>query len=412
MKNKKRVLSLILACCMTAVSIPTAFATENAEQEIYAEAERSAPKLPFWDVGENAWYYNSVKYVYEHNIMNGTSTEFFLPNEPMTRAMVVQILYNHADKPEVGKEQSGFVDVPQGKWYHQAVQWAYVHRYVSGVGNNRFNPDQNVTREEFAQILYNYAGKPNTSGSLSKFPDGKNVTWAKAAMVWVTDNKYMNGEKQSNGAILLNPKGKATRAQAATILRGYCQPELKIYRNLMSDLKRNGYFLQFAHIEDLNGDGSDDLMVIYNDDKFRLYEIKNGVATDVADFQFVCAAMFDGMEPLTGKTWAEVKTSPIYEYPEMVIAMDPDTKIIGFNDVVVSNWYERYSQLYYENGEWVINNFYCPDPNGMDGFGTERYHFYIDGVEVSQEEYENKRKVIHANLSEGLDDHLNDLLID
>ncbi len=217
MKHKKRLLSFLLALCMVCTLIPvTAFAENQTERQ------QTQAGLPFTDVKPSAWYYDAVSYVYEHNLMAGTSTTIFEPETVMNRAMVVQILYNREGKPAVSGSAS-FQDVASNAWYYNAVQWASANNVASGVGGGLFNPNGKVTREQFAQFLYNYAGKPAVEGTLD-FPDAAQTSgWAVSAMTWATQNKLINGSKQPNGQLLLNPTGQTTRAQAASILRGFCE---------------------------------------------------------------------------------------------------------------------------------------------------------------------------------------------
>ena len=162
MNWKKRVTSLVLAVCLLAGMLPTmAFATETPR----AEKKTSVAGMPFTDVEAGSWYSDAVQYVYDNKLMNGTAPTKFEPYTVMSRAMVVRILYNKSGNPEVTGDSSGFTDVNKSDWYFTAVKWAYENGYASGVGNNRFDPNADVTREQFAQFLYNYAGKPAASGA-------------------------------------------------------------------------------------------------------------------------------------------------------------------------------------------------------------------------------------------------------
>ena len=196
---------------------------EDKDQDGVYETDITPSTTPvnevFSDVPANAWYTAHVQYVYDNNLMSGTSTTTFEPNSPLTRAMVVQILYNKEGKPEV-TGTAAFSDVKPSDWYYNAVQWAKQNGVAAGSGG-KFNPMQNVTREQFAQFLYNYEKTPAVSGSLD-YPDANQVSsWAKNAMLWANQNGIVNGKKQSNGTLLLDPKGLATRAEAAAMLKNY-----------------------------------------------------------------------------------------------------------------------------------------------------------------------------------------------
>ena len=320
MKYRTKVMSLLLAGCIATIATSSAFAVEGR-----------VSTMKFADVPTDAWYYDAVKYSYEHNIMSGTSTKTFQPNDTMTRGMVAQILYNISGKPNVTAVKSSFSDVASDQWYFNAVQWAHDHGYASGVGDNQFKPEAKVTREEFVQFLYNYAGSPTLTGSLSGFTDGASVTWSKAAMVWATNNQYISGER-NNGIVLLNPRGKTTRAQAATILRAYCQPELAAYRSLLADLNKQGCFLQYAHMEDLNNDSVDELMVLHDNTRFTIYAIDEKSSDPIAVLNeeyekgFV---NFEGDEFMKDETFAEAMKSPIKPFLRIWFSVDHSAIVIS-----------------------------------------------------------------------------------
>lgn len=175
----------------------------------------------FSDIPANAWYIPYVQYAYDNGLMSGTSDTTFEPNSPLTRAMVAQILYAHAGKPEV-TGASPFTDVANSKaWYYNAVVWANQNGIVNGYDDNTFRPMTNVTREQLAVMLYAHAGKPEATGSLSGFADAGQVhSWAEKAMLWANQNGIISGS-ESNGKRYLKPQDNATRAEAATMLTQY-----------------------------------------------------------------------------------------------------------------------------------------------------------------------------------------------
>lgn len=179
-----------------------------------------AAELPFTDVPANAWYKNAVTYAYENGLFNGTGATTFSPNAPMTRAMFVQVLSNKTSNfdKSTWTGKSSFSDVNKDKWYAPAVEWAYRAGLVTGVGEGKFAPEKNVTREQMAVIMYNYAQKTGNDASfdsdiLSQFPDSGSVSsWAKEAMQWAVSHKVVNG---SDGK--LNPKSNAKRCEVAQV---------------------------------------------------------------------------------------------------------------------------------------------------------------------------------------------------
>ena len=177
---------------------------------------------PFADVSDSAWYAEAVQYVYESGMMNGTSATLFTPDAATNRAMLVTILYRLEGEPAA--QGSGFADVAAGSYYADAVAWAAENGIVNGVSETSFAPDDSITREQLAAILYRYASYKDydvtASGSLSAYTDAAQVSgYAAAAMQWA------NGEGLITGVTgtALDPQGSATRAQVATILMRFCE---------------------------------------------------------------------------------------------------------------------------------------------------------------------------------------------
>lgn len=176
---------------------------------------------PFVDVTEDKWYYDAVAYVYQQGIMVGMSETTFEPNTTVNRAQVVQMLYNLEGQPQVSGD-SGFSDIRDDQWYAKAVAWVSANDVVAGYEDGTFRPTRAVTREEFAQILYNYAKCKgyglSASADLGKFPDSGQVSsWAETALGWANGNGLINGHDDGR----LDPKGSTIRAQAASILMNF-----------------------------------------------------------------------------------------------------------------------------------------------------------------------------------------------
>lgn len=171
----------------------------------------------FTDTDLNAWYHNGVHYCLENGLMKGYSENTFAPNDSLTRAMLAQILYSEAGQHTV-PGNSPFDDVASGAWYAKAVAWAEEHDIVAGYGDNIFGPDDSITREQLAVMLWRYAGNPTTHGTLSGFTDqGKVSGYAVDALRWAVEKGILSGK--GNG--ILDPAGKATRAEAAVMLYHY-----------------------------------------------------------------------------------------------------------------------------------------------------------------------------------------------
>lgn len=200
------------------VSLPFTHASEYA-----IVLDEKSHELPFTDVADGDWFQAAVEYVYCNDIMTGTSGTTFEPSITLSRAMVAQILYNLEGQPDISDENLGYPysDVDAEAWYGDAVYWARLNGVATGYEDNTFRPDKAVSREELAQMLYNYAKYQEiivpAVGDLSRFPDGDKVSlWAKTAMKWATGLGVINGYEDST----LRPDGNTTRAEAASIILG------------------------------------------------------------------------------------------------------------------------------------------------------------------------------------------------
>lgn len=199
-----------------AVTVSASFVKGGADQPGTADEVCS----PYGDINTSAWYHSGVHYVLSENIMNGTSANTFVPNGKLSRAMLAQILYNQAGKPAAGA--SNFSDVKSSDWYAQAVAWAAEKGVVTGFEDGTFRPNDYVTREQLAAMLYRHAGSPGVgSASLDSFNDAANVAvYAQDAMKWATAKGVITG---NGNASTLDPKGNASRAQAAAMIMRYLE---------------------------------------------------------------------------------------------------------------------------------------------------------------------------------------------
>ena len=193
---------------------------------VTVEASFAPAPLPFEDVAPGAWYEEAVRYAYFHNIMEGMSKTEFAPTTALTRAMAVQILYNLEGQPDLSDENLGYPyeDVDAQAWYGDAVYWARITGVATGYGDGTFQPTDSITRQEFAQMLYNYAKYKGydltAAGDLSTFPDANSIAdWAEAAMSWANGNELINGHDDGT----IDAAGIGTRAQAASILMQFDQ---------------------------------------------------------------------------------------------------------------------------------------------------------------------------------------------
>ena len=163
---------------------------------------------PFKDITSNMWCYYYVLDVYNKKLILGTSEDTFSPDTPLTRAMVASIIYRMAGSPDVSYSAI-FTDVPDGQWYTKGIIWAYNNKVISGYGNGLCGPNDYVTVEQLASILYRYAGSPEVTAEITGYSDVNAISeYAKTGMAWAVSKKMNNGET-------LHPASPATRAEAA-----------------------------------------------------------------------------------------------------------------------------------------------------------------------------------------------------
>lgn len=180
------------------------------------------PDGTFEDVSASDWFYEAVEYAASNGLMNGMSETAFDPAENLSRAMMVTILYRLDGSPEAAG--GGFDDVERGSWYENAVIWADANGIVNGYGNGIFGPDEDITREQMAAVLYRYAAYEGysltASGDLSAFRDASAISgYAESAMGWAVGSSLISGK----GDGILDPAGTATRAEVAQILMNFCE---------------------------------------------------------------------------------------------------------------------------------------------------------------------------------------------
>jgi hypothetical protein len=196
---------------------------------------------PYSDVNSSDWFYGDVAFASAHGLMTGTAAGKFSPNLPMTRAMLVTALHRLAGSPKTDGMYADFSDVKQGAWHEAAVAWAAKAGIAGGVGEGRFAPDANVTREQAAAIIFNYAkyagATPGKEPALPDFADmDKAAAWALDGLRYCADAGVISGKpapsiagdsehqpppQEGQGASLFDPKGEASRAEVAAMLHRF-----------------------------------------------------------------------------------------------------------------------------------------------------------------------------------------------
>ena len=178
--------------------------------------------FPFVDVAKTSWYYGNIKYVWQHDIMNGVSDTKFAPESSMTRAMFVTVLYRLEGSPSVeGLATPPFTDIGASNysWAYNAIVWAYNTGVTKGTSATTFAPGAAITRQEIVTMLYRYAGSPAVSGSLI-FGDSSVISsWARSAVQWANSIGIITGYPNGN----FGPVDATTRGQMAAIVHRYIQ---------------------------------------------------------------------------------------------------------------------------------------------------------------------------------------------
>lgn len=203
------------------VTIDVEFVESETTEEVTEPSEETT--MPFTDVDENDWFYDAVKYAYENELMSGTALDTFSPDTNTTRGMIVSILYRLEGSPAI-TERAAFTDVESGQYYADAVAWAAANGIVSGYDAFTFGPNDNITREQMASILYRYAQykgiDTSAAGNLAAFSDNASISaYARTAISWAVGEGLVSGM----GDGTLAPQGQATRAQVASILMRFAQ---------------------------------------------------------------------------------------------------------------------------------------------------------------------------------------------
>ncbi|MBR6770898.1 MAG: S-layer homology domain-containing protein, partial [Lachnospiraceae bacterium] len=235
MLKKGKLLCLVLSAILGLTPVTAYAGTYTVEKEQKQESlnnlgQSGEKKFIFTDVSAASgnWKYESVKYVYDKNIMsNITGTTEFRPDIPLTRSMFATVLYRMAGEPSV-EYTNKFSDVPAGKWYSSAILWANQKGMVNGYGDGRYGIDDNITREQIAKMLYLYGQSAgyNVSGKadISSFTDVSSISsWGVESFQWAVDAQMVSGKPNGDGTFRLDAKGQATRAECAKMLKMFME---------------------------------------------------------------------------------------------------------------------------------------------------------------------------------------------
>ena len=203
-----------------AVTVKASFVPLPDDTQKPCDGGADCPSHGFTDLGTvGTWYHEAVDYVLRNGLMNGYSNGTFGPNDNLSRAQFAQILFNKEGRPVVNYLLQ-YSDVANGAWYTEAIRWATSRGVVGGYGNGMFGPNDNITREQLAVMLWRYAGSPAATDKELHFTDADKASgYALEALRWAVENGVMSGK----GGGILDPKGLATRAQTAQMLKNYLE---------------------------------------------------------------------------------------------------------------------------------------------------------------------------------------------
>ena len=213
----------------SAVSVDVTFVKDGQSSGVGdCPKDSTCPVDPFKDTANNAWWHDGIHYCVQQGLMNGVASDQFAPNGTTTRAMIVTILWRMEGSPATSYGMS-FTDVPAGQWYTEAIRWAQSTGVVTGYDAKTFGPNDNVTREQLAAILYRYTahkgGDVSKRSTLAQFTDVNQISsWALENIQWANAVGMVNGRTDTT----IVPKGNATRAEAASMIQRFCQNVLKL----------------------------------------------------------------------------------------------------------------------------------------------------------------------------------------
>ena len=188
----------------------------------------------YTDLNSEAWYHDGIHYCVDNGLMSGTGEGQFSPDAETTRAMIIMMLWRLDGSPVVD-DALDFADVAEGQWYTEAIRWAKSKGIAGGYGNGYFGTNDAITREQVVTILWRYAQQKSLDVSVGEntdiqsFDDATDVAnYAVPAMQWACGSGVVGGKNNADGTgLILDPVGKGTRAQIATMLMRFCENSLK-----------------------------------------------------------------------------------------------------------------------------------------------------------------------------------------
>lgn len=375
------IVCVILSLCIVLSAIPLA---------------TLAADVPFDDVAETAWYHEAVAYVYENTLMSGTGIKTFSPDVTTTRGMIVTILHRLEGLPSA--KSATFTDVAGGKWYSEAVSWASSKDIVNGYGNGRFGPEDTITREQMAAILYRYAKYKSydvsASTSLSKYTDASQISaYAVESMTWANAAELITGTSSTT----LSPKGSATRAQVAVVLMRFCNnianseglitfSEPSNDRIVSDQETGYSYVNNELIIHAVKGAGRERIEELVSDyDGVIVGEI---TVTETYQIRFSSAYTYSSLQKLQ----SELNSSPFVEWTTPNLVFEESNDYYPVSD---KKWSSDWGNEYPNGSNWGVEAINAPTAwdyrNSMDYVNVGVYDngFYEHEDLVYQERYFN-----------------------
>ena len=293
----------------------------------------------FTDVTPDDWFYDAVEYVSDNGLMNGVGNNMFDPQGTTTRAMIVTILYRLEGQPDVSGS-SPFDDVASGQWYTDAVIWANANGIVLGYGNGKFGPNDLITREQFAAIMYRYANfkgyDTSKAADLSGYTDAGSISgYAVEAMKWANAENLITGRT----ATTLVPRGEATRAEAAAILMRFINSQIIGDNNMAEGVIRQ--------LQKEIAFGEQDIVTFFSNGYLKSIDIKT---QKTAEMLFMCIRNCEGITDLTD------------------VNLEPMALPIEINGQGMGTFRELYI-TYQETGQFICISFTPED--------SERFQDYV-----------------------------------
>lgn len=367
----------IVTALLAGTTTITATAKDGSQTKATYKITVTPYKMPFVDVNKNDWYYNSVLFVYREKIIQGANETQFKPKDKLTRGQLATILWRMENSPKVTTSKN-FPDIKKGDYYYDAVRWAASKKIVNGYSTGKFGPNNNVTREQLAIMLCNYAnykGKSvNLVTNLCNYEDANKVnSYSKDALRWAIANKIISGKtnQETNGK-KIDPQGNATRAEAAAMLQNYCY---YVKNSTQKDVDLMKYYAYPSKESEQNYDIYDEIE-FQDNNKFihRYKDYKNNYISENGTYKLTGTRVT--LEYANNKTRYIIisNNNNIFEYDERYEIPVQKNKTYELN-----NSYRYLAMLTFENNNKFSLAYGVPNSGAIVMLGT----YKIEGANIT-----------------------------